>query len=119
MNDARLIGIDVGTTAVKAALYDIKGRALTTYAQGYPMRRTPPDRVEQDPGEWMTHVLAALSRLSDGLDDGQLQGVGITSQVNSHVFVDAGGKALMPAIIWQDGRCAEVAAALDAQVKES
>ena len=119
MNDARLIGIDVGTTAVKAALYDIKGRALKTYAQTYPMHRMPPDRVEQDPRDWMTHVLAALGHLTEGLGEGQLLGVGLTSQVNSHVFVDDDGKALMPAIIWQDGRCATVAAELDAHLDEA
>jgi xylulokinase len=119
MNDARLIGIDVGTTAVKAALYDIKGRALKSYAQGYPMHRTPPDRVEQNPEDWMVHVIAALSHLTEGLGDGQLQGVGLTSQVNSHVFVGENGRALMPAIIWQDGRCAGVAAEIDAHLDDA
>jgi xylulokinase len=119
MNDARLIGIDVGTTAVKAALYDGRGQALAIFAEAYPTRRLPPDQVEQDPAEWMGHVLGALARLGDGLMDGQLKGIGITSQVNSHVFVDADGQALMPAIIWQDGRCAGVAAELDVHVKEA
>ena len=45
-----------------------------------------------------------------------LKSIGITSQVNTHIFVDQAGQALTPAIIWQDGRCAEVAAALDAQI---
>ena len=119
MNEARLIGIDVGTTAVKAALYDISGRALKTYAQNYPMHRMPPDRVEQDPEDWMAHVLAALGHLTNGLGDGQLQSVGLTSQVNSHVFVGEDGKALMPAIVWQDGRCAGVAVELDAHLDEA
>ena len=119
MNDARLIGIDVGTTAVKAALYDIKGQALKAYAQSYPVHRMPPDRVEQDPTDWMTHVLAALGHLTEGLGDGQLQGVGLTSQVNSHVFVSEDGRALMPAIIWQDGRCAGVASEIDAHLNEA
>lgn len=119
MDNARLIGIDVGTTAVKAALYNERGQALATYAESYPTRRLPPDGVEQDPAEWMGHVQAALARLSDGLAEGQLKGVGLTSQVNSHVFVGADGQALMPAIIWQDGRCAGVAAELDARVNET
>jgi len=44
-----------------------------------------------------------------------VRSIGIVSQVNTHVFVDAALKPLAPAIIWQDQRCAEVAAALDAQ----
>ena len=47
-----------------------------------------------------------------------VEGIGLCSQVNTHVFVDANGKALAPAIIWQDGRCAEDAATLDRLVAE-
>jgi xylulokinase len=114
-----LIGIDVGTTAVKAALYDLDGNAERIFARPYPSRRSPPNLVEQDPADWMAHVQAALAELADGLQAGQLQGVGLCSQVNTHVFVGEDGRALMPAIIWQDGRCAEVAAGLDAKVSEA
>lgn len=119
MSKPMLIGIDVGTTAVKAALYDIDGRAEQSFARPYPSHRRPPNLVEQDPADWMELVQAALHELTDGLAAGQLQGIGLCSQVNSHVFVGADGRALMPAIIWQDGRCAEVAAELDARVSEA
>jgi xylulokinase len=42
--------------------------------------------------------------------------IGVTSQVNTHVFVDANGRALMPAISWQDQRCADTADAIDARI---
>ncbi|KRB60092.1 hypothetical protein ASE04_25590 [Rhizobium sp. Root708] len=113
-----LIGIDVGTTAVKAARFDMRGNVERSYARHYPTRRQAPHAVEQDPDDWMVHVQAALQELSDGLAPGQLQAIGLCSHVNSHVFVAADGEVLMPAIIWQDGRCAEVAAELDAQVTE-
>jgi xylulokinase len=111
-----LIGIDIGTTAVKAVLYDLSGRAIRRYASPYPSHRPGPGEVEQDPADWMNHVRGALSSLSEGLQPGQLRGIGLCSQVNSHVFVGGHGEALMPAIIWQDGRCAGVAAELDAKV---
>ena len=50
--------------------------------------------------------------------DGAVAAVGLVSQVNTHVFVDAEGEALAPAIVWQDGRCAEDAARLDRLVAE-
>jgi xylulokinase len=110
-----LIGIDVGTTAVKAALFDHQGRALKTFKRPYPTNRPAPDHVEQDPSNWLKPVLEALSQF----DEGGVEAIGLCSQVNTHVFVDAQGKALMSAFTWQDGRCAEEAAKLDAQITEA
>lgn len=117
--DKMLIGIDVGTTAVKAALFDSEGHALKTFGGRYATSRPAPGHVEQDPGAWMRLVLAALTELSEGIAHGGIAAVGLCSQVNTHVFADAGGKALMPAMTWQDGRCAAEAARLDAQISEA
>ncbi len=111
-----LIGIDVGTTAVKAALFDAKGHVLRNYAQAYPTLRPEPGHVEQNPADWMRLVLLALTELSADVPKGRIQAVGLCSQVNSHVFVDDSGNALLPAFTWQDGRCAAVAAQLDQQI---
>jgi xylulokinase len=111
-----LIGIDVGTTAVKAALFDLKGNAVKTSSQRYPTKRPLPGHAEQDPRDWMRLVLQVLSELAEGVPAGAIQAVGLCSQVNTHVFADENGKALLPAFTWQDGRCAEEAAHLDAQV---
>ena len=108
-----LIGIDVGTTAVKAALFDSKGHVLKAFGERYPTSRPQPGHVEQSPNDWMTRMLAALSQFEH--DD--VAAIGLCSQVNTHVFVDDRGNALLPAITWQDGRCAEDAARLDAQVQ--
>lgn len=116
MSGPMLIGIDVGTTAVKAARFDANGNVERSYARHYPTTRRAPDIVEQDAGDWIVNVKAALDELTSDLAPGQLQAVGLCSHVNSHAFVGANGDALMPAIIWQDGRCADVAAELDARV---
>jgi xylulokinase len=108
-----LIGIDVGTTSVKAALFDGQGNAVKNFAERYPTQRPAPGHVEQNPQDWMRLVDGALSTLgSDGV-----RAIGLCSQVNTHVFVDAKGNALLPAMTWADGRCAEVAAQLDAQIR--
>ncbi|MGN6488896.1 MAG: xylulokinase [Devosia sp.] len=111
-----LIGIDVGTTAIKAILIDGRGNRLATFSRPYPIARPAEGHAEQDPRDWMEGVLAALGQFAAGHDLGGLAGIGICSQVNTHVFVDAAGNPLLPAILWQDGRSAPDAAALDAQV---
>ena len=105
MAQATLIGIDVGTGAVKAILMDLEGNVLETFARPYPTARPKPGHVEQDPRDWMEGVLAALDGFDKARDLGGLLGIGFCSQVNTHVFVDNDGAPLLPAIVWQDGRC--------------
>lgn len=111
-----LIGIDVGTTAVKAVLIDATGRRLADLSRPVSMSRPAPGIAEQDPDGWHEAVIAALAAFSDAHDLGGLAGIGICSQVNTHVFAGADGRPLMPAITWQDTRCAPDAAELDERV---
>jgi xylulokinase len=108
-----LIGIDVGTTAVKAVLFDNTGKVLKTFGKSYATSRPQAGHVEQNPADWMALVGEALSQFADASD---VHAIGLTSQVNTHVFVNEAGEALLPAITWQDTRTADVAFNLDAQV---
>ena len=65
-----LIGIDVGTTAVKAALFDLQGNGLRSFAERYATSRPLAGHVEQNPDDWLRLVLAALTSLSDGVPSG-------------------------------------------------
>ena len=111
-----LIGVDLGTTAVKAVMADLSGRRLADYAAGHETRRPGPGQVEQDPGGWLAHVEAALARFA-GLDV-RVRAIGVTGQVNTHVFCDGRFDVLRPAIGWADVRAAEAAARLDARLTE-
>jgi len=109
-----LIGIDIGTTAVKAVLADLTGTRLDSFARGYETLRPGPGLVEQDPADWMALVNAALAQFAAHRT--QVQAIGITSQVNTHVFCDANLQPLCPAIVWQDGRATKTGAALDSRL---
>ena len=111
-----LIGIDVGTTSVKAALFDEHGVQLASFATRYSTRRGVNGVATQNPHDWMQLVEKALRAVSAGLPLGAVKGVGLTSQVNTHVFVDEHLNPLLPAFTWQDTRCADDAAELDLQV---
>ncbi|MDA4846920.1 xylulokinase [Hoeflea poritis] len=116
MDGDLVIGIDVGTTAVKAGLLDSGGTLIDDYAAPYPTNRPDSALVEQDPESWVSLVSASLERLAaNGLP---IAALGICSQVNTHVFVGADGAPLFPAIVWQDGRASSEAAELDARVTD-
>ena len=112
MPNVKLIGIDVGTTSIKAAVLDKSGTIHARFLESYPTARTGPLVVEQDPDDWVRLIEKALS----SFDENEIAAIGLCSQVNTHVFVDAEGNALCPAILWQDRRANNEAVALDAQV---
>lgn len=118
MRPRALIGIDIGTSAVKAVMTDLAGGRLADHAARYPTARPAPAWVEQEPADWMRHVMAALDRFAaiGAAIGAEVLGIGITSQVNTHVFCNAALAPLAPAIVWQDGRAASQGAALDAAI---
>lgn len=111
-----ILGIDVGTTSVKAGLLDADGALVASYAQNYPTARAGGGVVEQDPHDWTRLIDAAIARFVGAGFGPDIAAIGLTSQVNTHVFVGADGAPLMPAIVWQDTRAVAEAAALDARV---
>lgn len=116
MADQTFIGIDVGSTAIKAALFAHDGAMLAHWSRRYPTGRPGPGLVEQDPRHWVDGIRDALDYLLAGRDTGAVAALGMCSQVNTDVFVDAAGKPLAPAITWQDVRAADEAGALDASI---
>jgi xylulokinase len=110
------LGFDVGTTTIKGAAFDAEGRLVAHAARPYPTARPAPGIVEQDPRDWIKGLKTVLDALiAEGRAE-RVAGVGICSQVNTDVFVDAGGLPLAPAIVWADNRAAADAAELDASV---
>ena len=59
-----VLGIDLGSTSVKAAVLDRAGNCLSHFAEAYPTARPSADRAEQDPADWMRLVGSALERFA-------------------------------------------------------
>lgn len=116
MRDKAVIGIDIGTTAIKAVLLTQAGIQLARLVEAYPTARGADGFVEQDPDDWIRIVLQILADFERNCDLGGLQAIGICSQANTHVFVGRDHMPVAPAIVWQDLRCADIAAELDRQV---
>ncbi|RDI76070.1 Sugar (pentulose and hexulose) kinase [Gaiella occulta] len=109
MGGELVVGVDLGTTALKGGLFDLEGNLLGVAEAGYPILRPHPDRAEHDPAAWLTALEDVLAALAESADGKRAAALGICSQVNTHVFVDQRGEPLRPAILWQDQRCAEIA----------
>ncbi len=113
-----LLALDLGTTSVRAIAFEPGGRARGRAARSLTTRCPAPGRVEQDPTEYREasrSVLAeALHRAGAGARD--VAGIGIASQRATLVAWDAqSGRALGPAIGWQDQRAVPLAERLETE----
>lgn len=101
-----VIGIDLGTSAAKSVLVDQNGQVIGEHSESYPLSRPEPGWSEQNPEDWTKGTITSLRRLMEGtgVDASQIEGISFSGQMHGLVLVDAGGKVLRPAILWNDTR---------------
>lgn len=114
-----VVGMDVGTTAVKGGIFDSSGTCLRQKRIAYPTARYSSKAVEQNPDDWLRAAEQTLEAVSSAVPLEEIAGIGICGQTNTHVFVDGDGSPLAPAITWQDTRCEEQARRIDALITDS
>jgi xylulokinase len=102
-----LVGLDVGTTGVKAVAITPAGEVVAAAEEGYPLSTPQPGWSEQDPDDWVPAAEKALGSL--GIDPLRF---GFSGQMHGLVCLDERDRVLRPAILWNDQRtaaeCAEI-----------
>src|SRR5262249_22599213 len=101
-----LLGLDVGTSTVKAAVIGADGAELSEGQAATPWR-TVPTGAELDPGALLDAALQAAARALAAAPGGPLAGIGVASMAETGVLLDDRGRAVVPAIAWHDSRGAE------------
>jgi glycerol kinase len=100
-----LLGIDEGTTAVKAALFDFELQPIAEARCPVPVTYPQPGWVEQDPELLLQAVVDAVAEVLDQADGREIVAAGLDHQGESVLAWDAaGGRALTPVVVWQDKR---------------
>lgn len=109
-----LLGFDLGSSSVKAALVEVASGRMTGAAQSpaaeeMPIDAPQPGWAEQDPERWWREAVAAAAALREktGYQPGEVGAVGIAYQMHGLVCLDKGGQVLRPSIIWCDSRAVE------------
>ncbi len=101
------VGLDVGTTGVKAVAVTESGEVVARAERGYPLSTPQPGWCEQDPEDWWQASQAALADL--GVEPAA---IGLSGQMHGLVALDAHDRVLRPAILWNDQRtgaeCTEI-----------
>ncbi|WP_299295091.1 xylulokinase [uncultured Tateyamaria sp.] len=110
------LGLDVGTSGVKALLVDADGRTVGSADATYDVTNPAPGWSEQDPADWTGGVAQALAQLrsAHGSAFAAIKGLSLSGHMHGAVLVDAEGAVLRPCILWNDTRSHAEAAEMDA-----
>lgn len=113
-----VIGVDLGTSAVKALLIDREGRVCGEASKSYLLIQEKPGYNEQDPELWVSGTVGALRELvtTSGIDPSSVEGMSFSGQMHGLVLLGAERQVLRHAILWNDTRttaeCRDIEAAL-------
>jgi len=114
------LGLDIGTSGVKAALVDEKGGVKGSVTVAHPLSTPRPGWAEQKPESWWKSTVAAIKQLlaSSRVKANQVASIGLSGQMHSSVFLDSEGDVIRPALLWCDGRTTEECREITARVGE-
>ncbi|KQR83140.1 xylulokinase [Sphingomonas sp. Leaf343] len=108
------LGIDIGTSGVKAVVLDTAGAVVAQGTAALTVQRPQPLWSEQDPAAWWDATTAAVQAIDPAVRR-SVRGIGLAGQMHGATLLGADDRPLRPAILWNDGRsfaeCAELEAA--------
>ncbi|MGR3803330.1 xylulokinase [Marinibacterium profundimaris] len=110
------IGLDLGTSGLRALLVTETGDVVGQAEAAYPAEHPHPGWSEQDPADWIRALGTVLTELRAAHPEAMaaVKGLATSGHMHGAVTLDAGGAVLRPAILWNDTRSHAEAAELDA-----
>lgn len=107
------IGIDLGTSSLKAILIDADQTVLAEHAVPLTVQRPHDGWSEQDPTHWFSATGDAIKAIAQQADLSAVRGIGLSGHMHGATLLDASDTVLRPCMLWNDTRSAKEAATLD------
>jgi len=101
-----ILALDAGTTATKAAAFDEAGRIVAAAEERTRVRSTEPGRREIDMAELAESTFSVMRKVVDRIDAASVAGIAITGQGEGAWLIDADGRPVRAAVLWNDARAA-------------
>ena len=102
--DQAVLGLDLGTSGLKAALWSLTGRLVAEAEAPYPVERPRAGWAQTEPAAWRSALEQVLQDLAPALRSHDVQAVGLAGQMHGLVLTDAEGSSLGPGMVWSDQR---------------
>ncbi|RJE79656.1 xylulokinase [Paracoccus sp. JM45] len=110
------LGIDLGTSGLRALLVNQDGQPLASTERHYSARNPHAGWSEQDPADWITAFRGAVDELrANHPEFADLRGIAVAGHMHGATALDADNNVIRPCILWNDTRSHAQAARLDAQ----
>ncbi|APZ43258.1 xylulokinase [Acidihalobacter ferrooxydans] len=113
------LGIDLGTSGVKALLLDEEGSVCARHTEALPISRPSALWAEQNPTDWWHATDATVRALGREHALDTVRAIGLSGQMHGATLLDARGRVLRPAILWNDGRSTAQCAELEQRVPDA
>lgn len=110
------IGIDIGTSGTKTAVFTTDGKVVADATFEYPLSQPQNGWAEQDPAHWWDAVVNGLKAVTKDINPDEIGGIGLSGQMHGLVMLDQDGEVLRPSIIWCDQRTAKECEEIEARV---
>ncbi len=110
------IGIDVSTTASKALVIDRDGTVVASQSNPHELSTPRPLWSEQDPENWWQATSKSLRAVMQQVNPDDIAAIGLTGQMHGLTPLDASGKPIRPAILWNDQRSGQQVAEMTEKV---
>lgn len=101
---ASYLGLDLGTSGLKAVLWSDQGELVAEAEAGYAVDRPGEGWAQTPVPRWDAALSAVLEQLEGALRKARVAGIGIDGQMHGLVLTDDAGAALAPALLWSDQR---------------
>lgn len=104
-----VMGVDLGTSAVKVLLVNKRGEVVANASKAYPLIQQKSNYSEQNPDDWVEGTIGAIKEVVkvSQIDPKQIEGLSFSGQMHGLVLLDDRGSILRPAILWNDTRTTE------------
>ena len=116
-NPVALLGVDIGSSSIKATLFDVHGQTLASAAKSVPVRFPQPGRVERDTNATLRAAHAVIRAVVDS-SKSVVAAVGVTGCGNGGVFMDAKFHPVGAGILASDSRARPIVAVGDSRHHE-
>lgn len=111
-----VVGLDLGTGGVRVLAVDLQGQVIAFSTRSYPLLTPQPGWTEQNPSDWVEASLSALSNVTQQLDGHRVLALGLSGQMHGMVGLDAEGRVIRPAILWNDQRTGKAVETIEATI---